>query len=122
MSARILVVDDHDRQAQRIQTELALEHRPVVESDPEKALLTARGPVVLASDASHFYANFETGRAFPIMHNHEATLLGYEKMKRLSQTPNGIIPGHDPLVTARYPASIPGLEGIVMRLDLEPTM
>jgi two-component system cell cycle response regulator len=45
--ARVLVVDDHERQAQRISAELALEHRPVVESDPEKAHLTARGPVDL---------------------------------------------------------------------------
>jgi len=44
---RILVVDDHERQAQRISAELAIEHRPVVESEPEKALLTARGPVDL---------------------------------------------------------------------------
>ncbi|HZZ87117.1 MAG TPA: PleD family two-component system response regulator [Caulobacteraceae bacterium] len=44
---RVLVVDDHERQAQRIYAELAIEHRPVVESDPEKAHLTARGPVDL---------------------------------------------------------------------------
>jgi two-component system, cell cycle response regulator len=44
---RVLVVDDHERQAQRVATELAVEHRPVIESDPEKALLTARGPVDL---------------------------------------------------------------------------
>src|SRR5580704_11818334 len=44
---RVLIVDDHERQAQRISAELAVEHRPVVESEPEKALLTARGPVDL---------------------------------------------------------------------------
>ncbi|HEX7757910.1 MAG TPA: PleD family two-component system response regulator [Caulobacteraceae bacterium] len=44
---RVLVVDDQERQAQRIMAELAIEHRPVVESDPEKALLTAHGPVDL---------------------------------------------------------------------------
>jgi two-component system cell cycle response regulator len=44
---RILVVDDHERQAQRIYAELAIDHRPVVENDPEKAYLTARGPVDL---------------------------------------------------------------------------
>src|SRR3954451_13579926 len=42
---RILIVDDNERQAQRLATELAIEHRPVVESDPEKAMLTAHGPV-----------------------------------------------------------------------------
>ena len=44
---RVLVVDDNERQAQRLVTELAIEHRPVMETDPEKAHLTARGPVDL---------------------------------------------------------------------------
>jgi two-component system cell cycle response regulator len=44
---RVLIVDDNERQAQRVHTELAVEHRPVIEKDPEKALLTARGPVDL---------------------------------------------------------------------------
>ena len=44
---RVLIVDDHERQAQRVAAELSIEHRPVIESEPEKALLTARGPVDL---------------------------------------------------------------------------
>jgi len=44
---RVLIVDDHERQAERIAAEVGLEHRPVLESDPEKAILTARGPVDL---------------------------------------------------------------------------
>jgi two-component system cell cycle response regulator len=44
---RVLVVDDNERQAQRIMAELAVEHRPVAESEPDKALLTAKGPVDL---------------------------------------------------------------------------
>jgi two-component system cell cycle response regulator len=44
---RILIVDDHERQAQRVCAELAIEHRPVVETGPETALLAARGPVDL---------------------------------------------------------------------------
>jgi len=44
---RILIVDDQERQAERIANELSIEHRPVVEADPEKALMTARGPVDL---------------------------------------------------------------------------
>ena len=45
---RILIIDDNERQAQRVANELGVEHRPVVESDPEKALISARGPVDLA--------------------------------------------------------------------------
>ena len=44
---RVLIVDDHERQAQRLAVELAVDHRPVVEADPEKAHLTAKGPVDL---------------------------------------------------------------------------
>ncbi|MDO9223136.1 MAG: PleD family two-component system response regulator [Caulobacter sp.] len=44
---RVLVVDDNERQGQRLMAELAVEHRPVMETDPEKAHLTARGPVDL---------------------------------------------------------------------------
>jgi len=44
---RILIVDDNERQAQRISAELAVEHRPIVEHGVEKALLAARGPVDL---------------------------------------------------------------------------
>jgi len=44
---RVLIVDDQERQAQRMFAELAIEHRPVLESDPEKAHLSARGPVDL---------------------------------------------------------------------------
>jgi len=44
---RVLIVDDQERQAQRMFSELAIEHRPVLESDPEKAHLSARGPVDL---------------------------------------------------------------------------
>jgi hypothetical protein len=76
--------------------------------------------MVLASDASHFYANMEEGRAFPILHSHEDTLRGYATMRKLADAPNAIVPGHDPLVLKRYPVAKPGLEGVVVRLDVEP--
>jgi two-component system cell cycle response regulator len=44
---RILIVDDNERQAQRVSGELSIEHRPVVEHGPETALIAARGPVDL---------------------------------------------------------------------------
>jgi two-component system cell cycle response regulator len=44
---RVVIVDDNPRQAQRIASELAIEHRPVIEAEPDKALLAVRGPVDL---------------------------------------------------------------------------
>jgi len=75
---RVLIVDDQERQAQRMFSELAIDHRPVLESDPEKAHLTARGPVDLiivntmarAFDGLRFAAQIrsdESTRHLPIL-------------------------------------------------------
>jgi len=81
---------------------------------------TRRGFVVLASDATHFYAHMEQGRVFPITADVPGVLEGYATLRRLATSEDHIIPGHDPLVMARYPASAPGLEGIAARLDADP--
>lgn len=83
-------------------------------------VLTRRGWLVLASDASHFYANMEQGRAFPILHDLAAMLEGHRALYRLASSADTIIPGHDPLVTARHPAAAPGLDGLAVRLDADP--
>src|SRR6185436_10523973 len=81
---------------------------------------TARGWVVLASDASHFYANFEQMRAYATVYNVGDMLEGFATVKRLATSPQHVIPGHDPLVLQRYPAPKPELDGIAARLDVEP--
>ena len=81
---------------------------------------TRRGHVVLASDASHFYAHMETGRAFPIVYNVAELLDGYGTLYRLASSRAHVIPGHDPLVIARYPAASPELAGWIARVDLDP--
>ena len=45
---------------------------------------------------------------------------GYDKLRALAESPQHIIPGHDPLVMQRYPAPSKALEGIVVRLDVTP--
>lgn len=81
---------------------------------------TRRGPVVLASDASHYYAHIEQGRVFPLVYNVGDVVEGYETLKRLAGGVRNVVPGHDPLVLKRYPAATPGLEGWIARLDAEP--
>jgi glyoxylase-like metal-dependent hydrolase (beta-lactamase superfamily II) len=81
---------------------------------------TRRGHVVLAADAAHLYAHLETGRVFPITNNVAEVVEGYATLQRLASSPDHVIPGHDPLVRARYPAAKPGLDGWVVRLDVEP--
>ena len=73
--------------------------------------------VVLASDASHFYANMEATRPFPIVWSVAEMIDGYARMRALAESPAHIIPGHDPLVLERYPAPSPALQGVVARLD-----
>ncbi len=77
---------------------------------------TRRGWLVLASDASHFYANMEQTRPFPIVFSVADMVAGYERLRSLAASPAHVIPGHDPLVMERYPA-VKGLEGIAVRLD-----
>src|SRR5688572_4923757 len=78
---------------------------------------TRRGPVVLASDASHLYANMEEVRPFPIVWSVADMVEGYRCMRELAHSPQHIIPGHDPLVMQRYPAPREELSEIVVRLD-----
>lgn len=82
---------------------------------------TGRGWVVLASDASHLYANMEQGRPFPIVYNVGDMLEGFETVKRLASSADHVIPGHDPEVLRRYPAPNEALEGWVARLDVAPS-
>jgi glyoxylase-like metal-dependent hydrolase (beta-lactamase superfamily II) len=65
---------------------------------------TARGRVVLASDAAHFYENMEKRSPFPIVHSVSDLIDGYQTMSDLADSARHAIPGHDPLVMARYPA------------------
>jgi hypothetical protein len=81
---------------------------------------TARGQVVLASDASHYYENMEAGEPFVVVDSITDMLEGHRTLYRLAESPRHVVPGHDPLVMSRYPAPRPELEGVVVRLDVEP--
>ena len=79
---------------------------------------TARGPVVLASDAAHFWANLDRAIPFPIVADVPAYLESLRRLQELAPSRDHLIPGHDPAVLARFPAA----EGVidVARLDLPP--
>ncbi|HYF06510.1 MAG TPA: N-acyl homoserine lactonase family protein [Acetobacteraceae bacterium] len=80
---------------------------------------TKRGPVVLASDVTHFYENMESGRPFTTAFHIGEMLEGFDALRRLAPSPQHIVPGHDPEVMWRYP-TLPDCEGIVVRLDEAP--
>jgi glyoxylase-like metal-dependent hydrolase (beta-lactamase superfamily II) len=83
---------------------------------------TSRGWIVLASDASHFYAHMEQDRAFPIVYNVADMLEGFRTLRKLATSPQHVIPGHDPLVMDRYPVAGPGMEDWIVRLDADPVV
>lgn len=64
---------------------------------------TARGPVVLASDAAHYYANMHRRSPFPIVYNVGDMCDGWAKAELLAGNVDRVIPGHDPLVRELYP-------------------
>ena len=64
---------------------------------------TARGWVVLASDASHYYENICLESPFPIVFHVGQMLDGYHRLLSLADSPDHLVPGHDPLVRERYP-------------------
>jgi glyoxylase-like metal-dependent hydrolase (beta-lactamase superfamily II) len=64
---------------------------------------TARGWVVLASDASHYYENHESEKPFPIVFNVADMLAGHQRVKAAADSPQHVVPGHDPQVLERYP-------------------
>lgn len=77
-------------------------------------VMTAGGPVCLASDAAHYYENFEQQKLFPIVVDRANMMMGFKRIVELAGDPARVIPGHDPLVGDRYPGF--GHSGFVWKL------
>jgi len=77
---------------------------------------TARGPVVLASDAAHLYANVTRKLPFPIFIDEDDYRRAQSRALELAGgSLDQLIPGHDPLVLACFPC-----ENDIARVDLAP--
>lgn len=79
-------------------------------------LWTTRGWLVLASDASHYAANMQEGRPFPVVIDIGDMVEGWRRLQALADDPALIIPGHDPAVMRDFPAPGPALAGTVVQL------
>jgi glyoxylase-like metal-dependent hydrolase (beta-lactamase superfamily II) len=79
---------------------------------------TNSGYMCLASDATHFYENFLSGKPFPIVVDLEDMLNGFKIIKGLASDIKLVIPGHDPLLKDYFPEE--GVSGFVWRLDKGP--
>jgi glyoxylase-like metal-dependent hydrolase (beta-lactamase superfamily II) len=81
---------------------------------------TETGPIVLASDAAHFYANMFLERPYPIVFHLGDMLEGWRKAVELvSGDDERVIPGHDPCVLERFEALL-GSNGETVQLHLGP--
>ena len=94
--------------------------RPQRLAAPVRVYIEAYSAHPLERDAAHLYAHIDGGRIFPITYNVAEVVEGYATLGRLASSHDHVVPGHDPLVLARYPAAKPGLAGWVARLDAEP--
>ncbi|WP_454691649.1 N-acyl homoserine lactonase family protein [Achromobacter aloeverae] len=81
---------------------------------------TARGNVVLASDALHFYANSLLGNPFPVVVNVQDYLDAFPKIEAWADSPDHIIAGHDPVIMQIYPPWSDAVRDMAVRLDVPP--
>ncbi len=81
---------------------------------------TARGWVVLASDALHYYEEIERGIPFAVAFNLSDMITAHDKIRELADSDAHVIPGHDPKVMELYPAASADLNGIAVRVDAAP--
>ena len=61
----------------------------------------AKGQAVVASDASHYYRNFEKRIPFNTLHDLPGMYRAFDRIRELAGSPELVIPGHDPLVLER---------------------
>jgi NAD(P)-dependent dehydrogenase (short-subunit alcohol dehydrogenase family)/glyoxylase-like metal-dependent hydrolase (beta-lactamase superfamily II) len=78
---------------------------------------TARGWVVLASDAMHFYENYKSGRLFPSAFDEGQANAAFDTIREAAGSDGLIVAGHDPLVMRRFPPASDALAGVVARIQ-----
>lgn len=81
---------------------------------------TARGWVVLASDALHYYEEYERGIPFSVAFNLSDMIAGHERIRELAESDDHVVPAHDPRIAEIYPEGSDIQGGSVFRVDLAP--
>lgn len=80
---------------------------------------TRRGPVLLASDATHFYANALNMKPFSFTMDLAETLVSYRRILKLAGgAPDRFVPGHDPKVRLVFPSiEVNGVELVAIHAE-----
>ena len=84
---------------------------------PGQAVVTvaaAGGPVVLASDAVHYYEELERDRPFSTVADLAGMYAAFDQIREMAEGGARVVAGHDPLVAERFghPADAPGVISI----------
>ena len=79
---------------------------------------TARGWMVMAGDAAHYWRNIRLRNPFPIVYDVDRMLKGFDIINGLAAGPTHIIPGHDPEILKVFPKFNGNPE--IVRCDLAP--
>ena len=66
-------------------------------------VMTPRGPVLLASDASHYFANVLRASPFALSLDLGKTVQSYRRMLEIAGSVDRLIPGHDSKLRRLYP-------------------
>ncbi|RKQ35780.1 N-acyl homoserine lactonase family protein [Oceanobacillus halophilus] len=77
---------------------------------------TEQGNVILTSDVSHFYTNFEEDRPFTIVHELSKMYDAFDLVRSVSDDSTIIVPGHDPKVMERFSSPTTELNGIAVQI------
>jgi glyoxylase-like metal-dependent hydrolase (beta-lactamase superfamily II) len=67
------------------------------------AILGEGPPVILASDAAHFYDELDNERPFAVIADLAEMYEAYDTLRELAGAEGHIVPGHDPGLMERYP-------------------
>lgn len=101
------LVDGDWRLDDRVGAHLVGGHTPGI----QVLRVEAARPVVLAADASHFYANIDGDAPYGVVHELAAMYSAFDRIRDL--TGDGIVvPGHDPAVR-RHHRAVAGRDGLV---------
>ncbi len=79
---------------------------------------TRQGPVVLATDAAHFYANLEGDVPFAILHDLAGMYGAFDRLRKLAGRTGIVVPGHDPRLFERF-VPVAGREGVAVQISID---
>jgi glyoxylase-like metal-dependent hydrolase (beta-lactamase superfamily II) len=108
-SKRIQYLDGDEQIAPGIRVVLIGGHTP---GNQVIVVSTQKGDIVLCCDAMQLYANMKE-ESVGIATNLPEALFGFGKLKKMTSSPDNLIPGHDPLLLKKFHGPVENVIEIV---------